>query len=84
MKRRDSLDISADILRIATQGAIKTRIVYGANLNFKIVEGYLSKLSSLGLLERGSDRKEYRTTEKGLNFIRRYRDLSQFGMGSIE
>jgi predicted transcriptional regulator len=84
MKKRDSSDISADILRLATSGAIKTRIVYGANLNFKIVEGYLSRLTGLGLLENSDSRRRYRTTEKGLSFIQRYEELSKFGLGSHE
>jgi predicted transcriptional regulator len=83
MKKRDSLGISADILRLATSGAIKTRIVYGANLNFKIVEGYLSRLTNLGLLEN-RDRRRYQTTEKGLSFIKRYEELSKFGLGLHE
>ena len=84
MKKRDSLDISADILRLATSGAIKTRIVYGANLNFKIVEGYLSRLTNLGLLDNRDSRRRYQTTEKGLSFIQRYEELSKFGLSSIE
>jgi len=82
MKKRDSLDISADILRLATSGAIKTRIVYGANLNFKIVEGYLSRLTGLGLLENKDNlrsRGRYWTTERGLSFVKRYEELSKFG-----
>jgi predicted transcriptional regulator len=78
MKRRESVDICRDILQLTRNGAIKTRIVYGANLNFKIVKGYLSKLLSLGLLEESQ--KKYRTTEKGLDFINRYEDLSRFGL----
>jgi predicted transcriptional regulator len=78
MKKRESVDICRDILQLTRNGAIKTRIVYGANLNFKIAEGYLSKLLSLGLLEEG--RKGYRTTEKGLDFINRYEELSRFGL----
>ncbi|MDP2900202.1 MAG: winged helix-turn-helix domain-containing protein [Candidatus Bathyarchaeota archaeon] len=84
MKKRDSVDISADILRLAQDGAIKTRIVYGANLNFKIVEGYLSKLTNLGLLEKKDEHKVYRTTEKGLVFINRYEELTKFGLASYE
>jgi predicted transcriptional regulator len=84
MKKRDSVDISADILRLAQGGAIKTRIVYGANLNFKIVEGYLSRLMGLGLLENKDGRKVYRTTEKGLAFINRYEELTKFGLGLYE
>ena len=35
--RRNDLDIQADILRVATSrgGALKTQIVYEANLNFR-------------------------------------------------
>jgi len=78
MKKRESEDIYRDILQLTRNGAIKTRIVYGANLNFKIVKGYLSKLLSLGLLEES--RKGYRTTEKGLDFINRYEELIRFGL----
>jgi len=84
MKKRDSMDISADILRLARSGAIKTRIVYGANLNFKIVEGYLSRLTNLGLLDNRDSRRTYQTTEKGLSFIQRYEELSKFGLGLHE
>jgi len=76
MKKRESVDIYRDILQLTRNGAIKTRIVYGANLNFKIVKGYMSKLLSLGLLEES--RKGYRTTEKGLAFIDSYEELSRF------
>jgi len=81
IKRRESADICRDILQLTKNGAIKTRIVYGAHLNFKMAEGYLSKLLSLGLLEE--IRKGYRTTEKGLAFINRYEELSRFGLTSI-
>jgi predicted transcriptional regulator len=84
MKKRDSMDISADILRLATSGAIKTRIVYGANLNFKIVEGYLSRLTGLGLLDNRDSQRRYQTTEKGISFIKRYEELSKFGLGLHE
>ena len=85
MKKRDNRDISADILRLAMHSVIKTRIVYGANLNFKIVEGYLSRLTGLGLLDENKDgRRMYRTTEKGLAFISSYEELTKFGLGSIE
>jgi predicted transcriptional regulator len=78
MKKRESVDIYRDILQLTRNGAIKTRIVYGANLNFKMAEGYLSKLLSLGLLEESQ--KKYRTTKKGFDFINRYEELSRFGL----
>jgi len=72
--RRSGLDICADILEIARMGAKKTHIVYKANLNFKIVERYLRWLMERGLLEREGDRL-YVTTEEGLRFLERYREL---------
>lgn len=36
-------EVAADILKVAQKGAIKTRIVYGANLNFGIIKKYLEK-----------------------------------------
>ncbi len=72
--RRSGLDICADILEIARMGAKKTHIVYKANLNFRIVERYLRWLMERGLLEREGDRL-YVTTEEGLRFLERYREL---------
>lgn len=75
MTRRNNLDICADILRIAGEngGVRKTRIVYLANLNFKIVKKYLRDLIENGLLQHLGD--FYFITDKGRTFIRRYRGL---------
>lgn len=72
--RRNSLDIYADILRSARGGAKKTRIVYQANLNFKIVEKYLKNLILGGYLETNGD-GVYLTTPKGNGFIKRYEEF---------
>ncbi len=74
MKRRNEIDICADILRITKGGARKTRIVYGANLNFKIVKRYLSRLMEPGLLVFRDE--IYSTTEIGLKFLEDYCNLS--------
>ena len=67
--RRNDLDIQADILRVATSrgGALKTQIVYGANLNFDIVKKYLKRLMSRGLLILEGTR--YFPTEKARIYI---------------
>jgi len=80
MGRRNSTDITAEILRLANGGAIKTQIVYGANLNFKIVRGYLSRLMELGLIEMRGRRGSYWTTDKGAAFLRHYEQLAKLGM----
>lgn len=67
MRRRNNLEIDADILRIAKDGARKTWIVYGANLNFKIIKGYLEELIQAGRLRQVGP--FYHTTERGQDFI---------------
>ena len=71
MARRNDLDICADILRVARKGANKTRIVYQANLNFKIVEKYLQRLLGSRLLQYTRD-QHYITTEKGVDFLKQF------------
>jgi predicted transcriptional regulator len=72
--RRSNMDICVDILKAAEGGANKTRIVYQANLNFKIVKNYLKKLIEKDLLESAD--KFFITTQKGEEFIEQYKDLT--------
>jgi len=71
--RRNDLDICADILKVAKEGAKKTHIVYQANLNFKIVKKYLERLTENGFLE--SEKGNFYTTERGGKFLRQYSTL---------
>ncbi len=74
--RRNDLDICADILQVARAGALKTQIVYRANLNFKIVKGYLKRLIDNGMLDPIPEGRLFVTTSVGLDFIERYRALT--------
>lgn len=76
--RRNDLDIKADIIQVARtrNGALKTQIVYGANLNFKIVKRYLERLISGGLLEHDGSR--YFPTEKAKAYLEAYENLASF------
>jgi predicted transcriptional regulator len=74
--RRNDLDICADILKVSKAGAKKTHIVYKANLNFRIVKKYLSRLIDNGLLNDGSDSGIYVTTGKGSEFLEQYARLT--------
>ena len=84
MKRRNNVDIMADILRVAKSGAKKTWIVYRANLNFKIVKDYLSELIEKGLLAVHKRSNLYRTTERGLEFLEQYDSFREFHMVEAE
>ena len=68
--RRDKLQIILDILDICMEGANKTKIVYQANLNFKMVNLYLDILTNDGLVAMDSGQsKLYTTTEKGKELL---------------
>ncbi len=76
-KRRDKLDIISEITEIAKSGALKTQIMYKANLSFAQLNEYLKLLTKINLLEKNADgRKEvYRATEKGIDFLQRHCEI---------
>ena len=80
---RSRIDIMENILRVANEGAGKTRILYRCNLSFEQLHVYLDFLVSKGLLKSVPQRtgarngsKIYETTEKGQAFIQAYRSLT--------
>ena len=78
-QRRTSMEITAEILRLARKGARKTRVVYGANINFKILDKYLERLIKTGLLAKQSyERGILKTSEKGEEFLKKYTSLKDF------
>jgi predicted transcriptional regulator len=78
-KRRDKLYIISEITEIAKGGALKTQIMYKANLSFAQLNGYLSLLTKIDLLEKCfvSGREVYRATAKGVNFLQRHREMME-------
>ena len=72
-KKRSDIEILADILKVANDGAKKSHIVYKANLNFKIVRNYLNILKNSGLIAGPEGRSNlYQTTEKGVEYINHF------------
>jgi predicted transcriptional regulator len=68
MKNRSRHEIFSKILKICTNGASKTRIVYQANLNFRTVSPYLQILIKNNLLEASEGGQIlYKTTKEGTN-----------------
>jgi len=81
--RRARFDIMADILKASVGGARKTQLMYQCNLSFQQLKKYLSILMQKGLLKSVFAKKEtptnlFKTTEKGRNFLRRYRNMITF------
>lgn len=78
-KRRDKLFIIAEILEIAKDGSLKTQIMYRANLSFTQLNDYLNFMLRISLLEKilQNDRETYRATDKGVDFLQRYHEITE-------
>jgi predicted transcriptional regulator len=78
-KRRDKLLIIAEILEIAMDGSLKTQIMYRANLSFTQLNDYLNFMLRISLLEitLENDKDTYRATDKGVDFLQRYREITE-------
>jgi predicted transcriptional regulator len=74
MKYRRRLEIIADTLYAAEKGAKKTRIMYIANLSYKLLEKYLGETIEIGLMHFNND--GYAVTEKGYAFLEKYSQFS--------
>ena len=76
-KRRDKLYIIAEIMEIAKDGTLKTQIMYKANLSFAQLNEYVKLLIKINLLRKEVDsgKDVYRSTEKGLDFLQRHREI---------
>lgn len=78
-QHRNRFTIITDILTLAKKGILKTHIMYGANLSFDQMKEYLGFLKEQNLLEEYSENDEddgsnrmYRTTPKGLEYLKKY------------
>jgi predicted transcriptional regulator len=66
-KRRTSLQIMVQILTQCSDGSKKTHIVYTANLNFQMLNGYLIILISKEMIREEDN--FFVTTEIGKQFL---------------
>ena len=82
-KRRDRHDIAVEILRTAVEGKIKTHIMYKAKLSYAQLNEYIDLLLTKGLLEnltirqKRMDKKVFKTTQKGLDFIENFENVKR-------
>jgi len=72
-KYRDRFDIFAHVLESARNGALKTNIMYSANLSFHLNEKYLNVCLENGLIEKTNE--HYVTTKKGREYLKHYYTL---------
>jgi predicted transcriptional regulator len=72
-KNRDRLSIIAAILEAANSGACKTKIMFSANLSFKLLEKYLDICLLAGFVEANGNK--YILTEHGATILKQYQQL---------
>src|ERR671938_536309 len=77
MKYRSRTEIVAMILEAANGGATKTKIMYKAFLSYAQLREYLSVLIENNLLEYLEGSQTYKTTEKGLNFLKMHNEIDE-------
>jgi predicted transcriptional regulator len=72
-KNRKRLEIVKDMLYAVLEETKKTRIMYQANLSYRVFEKYLSNLLESGLVECNDD-SSYLITRRGKRFLQMYED----------
>jgi predicted transcriptional regulator len=75
MGSRSRTEIVSDILDSANRGATKTKIMYTAFLSYIQLHEYLSVLIENNLIEYIDGTQTYKTTEKGLRFLKMYNKI---------
>ena len=78
---RGWMEIIDLILMCCEPGALKTHIMYKCNLNSKQIQQYLDFVLSRKLISKSQDsddakRASYKTTDRGIEFMRAYDDLA--------
>jgi len=71
----------SSILHVAGKGALKTHIMYKANLSHRQLERYLAFLEENAMIEKTSDpdgTRIYLATEKGIAFLKDYSRISSY------
>lgn len=78
-KRRDRMFIMAEVLEVAIDGALKTQLMYKANLSFAQLNEYLKLLADLELLctLENTQKTVYKTTSKGMRFLQSYKEIRE-------
>jgi predicted transcriptional regulator len=83
LRKRSRTDIYADILEVLkhrSEGALITKLSYGAGLPIDRIKPMLQTLADFGLLSvrMDADSRYYHITRRGLEFLDAYRKVQSF------
>ena len=77
MGNRSRTEIVGNILDASNGRASKTKIMYTAFLSYNQLKEYLSVLIENNLIEYLDGTKTFKTTEKGLNFLKTHNEIGE-------
>ena len=77
MGYRSRTEIVCNILEAANGGISKTKIMYTAFLSYAQLKEYLTILVDNNLIEYNDGTQTFKTTEKGLNYLKMHNEISE-------
>jgi predicted transcriptional regulator len=84
MRYRSRTEITAMILDTANRETTKTKIMYNAYLSYNQLKEYISILIENNLLEYIEGARTFRTTQKGLNFLKMHREMVELLQNTVK
>jgi predicted transcriptional regulator len=84
MKYRGRTEILGNILDAANGGATKTKIMYKAFLSYNQLREYISILIENNLIEYIDGVHKFKTTSKGLNFLKMHNQIGELLLTTIK
>jgi predicted transcriptional regulator len=77
MKNRGRTELLAAMLEVAKGGTTKTKIMYSAFLSYSQLKDYLDILIGNSMMEYLEGTQTYKTTEKGLNYLKMNNEIGE-------
>jgi predicted transcriptional regulator len=77
MGNRNRTDIVSNILDGTKGGETSTKIMYKAFLSYAQLKEYLTILVDNNLIEYNDGTQAFKTTEKGLNYLKLHNEISE-------
>jgi len=79
-RRRSNIEIIGEMLRVGSNGAGKTEIMYSANMSYAQLQKYLGFLLSHDFISKvhvGNPAVSYKVTEKGTELLKNIEGIMQ-------
>ena len=77
-KKRNRIEILAEILEFCRQPQLRTHIMYQANLSWRPVTDYLHFCREMGVIVKVG--KRYKVTERGRQLLKELREVLKWTM----